>query len=87
MDNSVNAREESIVKRQCRFPDERWPATATLPYSFASCLTYLRVQYELDLCNCTIHTSPEECELPNRRRLSVIFVDCFSLLRSPFLSI
>lgn len=31
MDNLVNAREESIVKRQCRFPDERWPATATLP--------------------------------------------------------
>lgn len=72
-DNSAHAREESIVKRQCRFPDERWPSTATLPYSFASCLTYLRVQYELDLCNCTIHTSPKECEL---HKINFFVISC-----------
>lgn len=82
MDNSVNTREESIAKRQCRFPDERWPSTATLPYSYASCLTYVRVQFELKLCNCTIHTSPIECKLCNSPEITNCvltdgtFVDC-----------
>lgn len=64
-ENTVEVRDESIEKRQCRFPDERWPTNASLPYSFAACLTYRRVQYELDLCNCTIHTSPVECKTLN----------------------
>lgn len=63
MDNSKNIREESIGKRQCRFPDERLPENASLPYSFAACLIYRRVALELEHCNCTIHTSPIECKL------------------------
>lgn len=63
-ENSDIIREESIEKRQCRFPDERSPEGASLPYSFAACLIYRRVFIELELCNCTIHTSPIECESP-----------------------
>lgn len=61
VENAINIREESIEKRQCRFPDERFPENASLSYSFAACLIYRRVALELELCNCTIHTSPIEC--------------------------
>lgn len=61
MENAAGVRGESIQNRKCRFSDERQLPAASLPYSFASCLTYARIQTELNLCNCTIHTSPIEC--------------------------
>lgn len=61
-ENSIDTRDVPIERRKCRFPDERWPTNATLPYSFASCLIYNRVWLEIGLCNCTIHTSPIECK-------------------------
>lgn len=61
IENDAGVRDVSIEKRQCRFPDERWPLNASLPYSFNSCLIYTRIQIELELCNCTLHFAPIEC--------------------------
>lgn len=62
MRNSINIRDISIERRRCRFPDERWPLNASLPYSLASCFIYSRVKYELESCNCTLHFAPDECK-------------------------
>lgn len=59
--NENDVRDISIEQRNCRFPDERWPLHASLPYSIASCMTYTQIQIELDLCNCTLHFAPIEC--------------------------
>lgn len=61
MENAIKIRKLPISERQCRFPDEQQSLNAPFPYSFSSCLTYIRIQYEIDSCNCTIHTSPAEC--------------------------
>ncbi|XP_031621609.1 uncharacterized protein LOC116339717 [Contarinia nasturtii] len=62
MINSADIRDLSIEKRQCRFPDERWPPNASMPYSFATCFIYVRAQLEIQLCNCTLHFAPSECK-------------------------
>ncbi|KAG4078545.1 hypothetical protein HA402_009257 [Bradysia odoriphaga] len=58
--NSNEVRHESIDKRSCRFPDEKLE-NSVLPYSFSSCFTDKRIAIELNTCNCTLHTSPIEC--------------------------
>lgn len=59
----MNVRDLSIEKRQCRYPEERWPLDASLPYGFASCMIYTRVRIDLELCNCTLHFAPIECNV------------------------
>lgn len=58
--NNPEVRDEPVQKRKCRFPEERM--SPTMPYSFSQCFLYNRIQFELELCNCTIPTSPKECE-------------------------
>ncbi|XP_037032938.1 uncharacterized protein LOC119071920 [Bradysia coprophila] len=57
--NSNEVQLENIDKRSCRFPDEKLD-NSVLPYSFSSCFTDKRIAIELNLCNCTLHTSPIE---------------------------
>lgn len=59
--NSKFVRLETVTQRNCRFPDEKLE-NSVLPYSFSSCFTDKRIAMELELCNCTIHTSPVECK-------------------------
>lgn len=59
--NDDDVRDLSIEKRQCRFPDERWPSDASLPYSSMTCLTYKKVERDLERCNCTLPFAPIEC--------------------------
>ncbi|KAJ6620942.1 hypothetical protein Bhyg_17201, partial [Pseudolycoriella hygida] len=59
--NTKEVRSETIARRNCRFPDESWE-NSVLPYSFSSCFTNKRIAIELELCNCTLHTSPIEYE-------------------------
>ncbi|XP_050093972.1 uncharacterized protein LOC126576709 [Anopheles aquasalis] len=56
--NHPEVRDEPVEKRKCRFPEERM--SPTMPYSFSQCFLYNRIQFELELCNCTIPTSPKE---------------------------
>ncbi|XP_031634348.1 uncharacterized protein LOC116347769 [Contarinia nasturtii] len=58
--NSEDVRDVSFETRNCLFSDERWPDDASLPYSTVSCWIYLRVYFELELCNCTLHFAPIE---------------------------
>ncbi|XP_058837878.1 uncharacterized protein LOC131693766 isoform X2 [Topomyia yanbarensis] len=56
--NYPDIKEESIEKRECQYPYEN--ITQELPYSFTNCFLYHRVRMELEVCNCTIPTSPKE---------------------------
>uniref|UniRef100_A0A182PTC9 Protein arginine methyltransferase NDUFAF7 n=1 Tax=Anopheles epiroticus TaxID=199890 RepID=A0A182PTC9_9DIPT len=71
--NKPEVKDEPIEKRKCKFPEEK--LSSTLPYSFSQCFLYNRINLELQLCNCTIPTSPKESvnrraitELKNLRR-------------------
>uniref|UniRef100_A0A1A9WF38 EGF-like domain-containing protein n=1 Tax=Glossina brevipalpis TaxID=37001 RepID=A0A1A9WF38_9MUSC len=58
--NDVDVRYESIQSRSCKFPDER-DEGSPWHYSTSTCMSYLRIQRELEECNCTHFTSPEQC--------------------------
>lgn len=78
MFNSIDVLSKTIDQRQCRFPEEHlddWE----WPYSFSSCLTRLRINLELKMCNCTLHTSPSKCKCrlhspPDWRRIHLWFL-------------
>ncbi|KNC28028.1 hypothetical protein FF38_06823 [Lucilia cuprina] len=57
-DNNPDVKHESIKQRSCKFPDERDPGSPW-HYSFSNCMSYLRIQFELEKCNCTHYTSPK----------------------------
>lgn len=60
MKNKEDVADLAVHKRNCRFPKEGIDRI-NMPYSFSSCFLDLRVTIELELCNCTIHTSPKKC--------------------------
>ncbi|XP_075166693.1 pickpocket 29 [Haematobia irritans] len=56
--NNPDVKEESIQQRSCKFPHEK-DSGSPWHYSFSTCMSYLRIQFELEQCNCTLYTSPE----------------------------
>lgn len=82
VENMDNVRDLPIEKRHCRYSDERWPSNASLPYGFVSCLIYSRVQIELELCNCTGHFAPIECNGNSNGQAIEILEFTNSFLRS-----
>ncbi|KAM7353604.1 pickpocket 29 isoform 1-T1 [Cochliomyia hominivorax] len=57
-DNNPDVKHESIQQRSCKFPDEKDPGSPW-HYSFSTCMSYLRIRFELEKCNCTHFTSPK----------------------------
>ncbi|KAL9918320.1 uncharacterized protein ACN427_000702 [Glossina fuscipes fuscipes] len=58
--NDIAVRHEPITSRLCKFPDEK-DEGSPWHYSTSTCMSYLRIQYELKECNCTHFTSPKRC--------------------------
>ncbi|XP_073848122.1 pickpocket 29 isoform X1 [Musca autumnalis] len=58
-DNNPDVKEEALQQRSCKFPNEKDPGSPW-HYSFSTCMSYLRIKFELDQCNCTHFTSPEK---------------------------
>lgn len=60
MHNTKEVQDQTIEQRKCRFPQERLEDSVQ-PYSFASCMTDLRIKLEFQYCNCTATMGPFEC--------------------------
>ncbi|XP_070850904.1 sodium channel protein Nach-like isoform X2 [Drosophila suzukii] len=50
--NHENVIEEPISQRLCKFPSES--TIEGLPYSFSICMSLIRSEIEMELCNCTL---------------------------------
>uniref|UniRef100_A0A1I8QDI5 Uncharacterized protein n=2 Tax=Stomoxys calcitrans TaxID=35570 RepID=A0A1I8QDI5_STOCA len=56
--NNADVKAEPVKQRSCKFPEERDPGSPW-HYSYSSCMSYLGIQFEIKMCNCTLFTSPE----------------------------
>ncbi|XP_053686311.1 sodium channel protein Nach [Sabethes cyaneus] len=54
--NYPDIEKKQIYQRECRFPFEN--IAPFLAYSFTNCFFHKRIQLELEICNCTLPTSP-----------------------------
>lgn len=58
--NGLDVKDLNTIQRGCRFPNE-FIEHMNMPYSVSNCFVGLRVQTELEFCNCTINTGPKKC--------------------------
>lgn len=69
VENDVEARDVSVVQRNCRFPEENYVEVHKY-YSFSACSVQCRKDEQVRLCGCNSHVMPNT----NVIFLSYIFI-------------
>lgn len=76
--NGPDVQDLNILQRGCRFPSE-FIEYMNMPYSVSNCFEGLRIQAELQFCNCTINTGPPKCLL----LIAMVYQNPTSMIFSP----
>ncbi|KQS63096.1 uncharacterized protein LOC6548124 [Drosophila erecta] len=58
--NQEGVIDEPVSQRKCKFPSES--SVEGFPYSFSTCMSVIRSQFEMELCNCTLFNPKDRNE-------------------------